>query len=514
MSLEARAVRAGATPPLTLLGEGAEGAVFRDARGLAFKVGKHAPAHTLAEEAELLRLLGGTAVAAHVPRFIRYDAMQDVLVREAITGERVGWLAGDSVRHVFERVRAEADRLDYRGIEAKTEDVRQTSDGRIVLLDLGFAFPVRARGVRAVVARLGSSAPFTGEEAFDLAMTIRQLAVEDNAALTLADGLALLATLEARTGRTFDVRRDFESDLGLTKGQTMQTSGLGKTPWVDKALAKVLDRIESEVSPEWAPVPILNAPRGRKSFEEYGCGHYGCVMPTRTPGVVLKVTSDPSEAWFVAHVLRGQQDETEGLVRYFDVRTLPAEERRGRPVYAIWRSEAHEIGGLLRYNLAFAAEQPATRMLKNGVRHIVVIQKAGHNVRDRYKRAKSPEEWFDALAEAADYEDQANDIVSEFYDHMGGYESRLASARGPLRLALALTGFRVYSELLAHTDGCNYVGDALHTYFERGFVLADVHLNNIGKPADVPDWNSWIITDPGHAVPLRPDLLRVEIKEL
>ena len=90
MSLEARAARAGATPPLTLLGEGAEGAVFRDARGLAFKVGKHAPPHTLAEEAELLRLLGGTAVAAHVPRFIRYDAMQDVLVREAITGERVG----------------------------------------------------------------------------------------------------------------------------------------------------------------------------------------------------------------------------------------------------------------------------------------------------------------------------------------------------------------------------------------------------------------------------------------
>jgi len=512
MSLEARAVRAGATPPLTLLGEGAEGAVFRDARGLAFKVGKHAPPHTLAEEAELLRLLGGTAVAAHVPRFIRYDAMQDVLVREAITGERVGWLAGDSVRHVFERVRAEADRLDYRGIEAKTEDVRQTPDGRVVLLDLGFAFPVRARGVRAVVARLGSSAPFTGEEAFDLAMTIRQLAVEDNAALTLADGLALLATLEARTGRTFDVRRDFESDLGLTKGQTMQTSGLGKTPWVDKALAKVLDRIESEVSPEWAPVPILNAPRGRKSFEEYGCGHYGCVMPTRTPGVVLKVTSDPSEAWFVAHVLRGQQDETEGLVRYFDVRTLPAEERRGRPVYAIWRSEAHEIGRLRRHaHTSSFTVDPKDDALSDGVRRLWTIEAAGRALRARYQRAKSPEEWFAALAEAADYEDQA---VRANYDSMGVYDGRLELARGPLRLALALTGFRIYSEQLSQEDGLYRVGDALHTYFERGFVLADVHRNNIGKPLDDDGWNAWIITDPGHAVPLRPDLLRVEIKEL
>lgn len=511
MSLEARAVRAGATPPLTLLGEGAEGAVFRDARGLAFKVGKHAPPHTLAEEAELLRLLGGTAVAAHVPRFIRYDAMQDVLVREAITGERVGWLAGDSVRHVFERVRAEADRLDYRGIEAKTEDVRQTSDGRIVLLDLGFAFPVRARGVRAVVARLGSSAPFTGEEAFDLAMTIRQLAVEDNAALTLADGLALLATLEARTGRTFDVRRDFESDLGLTKGQTMQTSGLGKTPWVDKALAKVLDRIESEVSPEWAPVPILNAPRGRKSFEEYGCGHYGCVMPTRTPGVVLKVTSDPSEAWFVAHVLRGQQDETEGLVRYFDVRTLPGETYKRRPVYAIWRSEALQVGGFRR--AAARLDDDYEVRAAEAEERLAAILNAAQGVREAYTHVDSPDDWFAKLRAAADVEDRIRDVVWANIDNTRG-SLGWRTLRGAPRLAWALLAFQTLTELSANEPGLYKVGDALSTYFERGFVLADVHLNNIGKPLDDDGWNSWIITDPGHAVPLRPDLLRVEIKEL
>lgn len=513
MSLEARAVRAGATPPLTLLGEGAEGAVFRDARGLAFKVGKHAPPHTLAEEAELLRLLGGTAVAAHVPRFIRYDAMQDVLVREAITGERVGWLAGDSVRHVFERVRAEADRLDYRGIEAKTEDVRQTSDGRIVLLDLGFAFPVRARGVRAVVARLGSSAPFTGEEAFDLAMTIRQLAVEDNAALTLADGLALLATLEARTGRTFDVRRDFEDDIRRAKGQTMQTSGLGKTPWVDKALAKVLDRIESEVSPEWAPVPILNAPRGRKSFEEYGCGHYGCVLPTRTPGVVLKVTSDPSEAWFVAHVLRGQQDETEGLVRYLDVRTLPGETYKRRPVYAIWRSEAQHVGEFRPFHYRNGDGYEA-RALRESGRRLLGILAAGRDVRERYTKAKSPEAWFASLHEATRYEDRAQDIVGDRYDNPEGLETELKRATGPMKLALALTTFQQYAELLANEPGLYMVGDALGTYLGRGILLADVHTQNIGKSLDDDGWNSWIITDPGHAVPLRPDLLRVEIKEL
>lgn len=510
-ALEARALRAGAEPPLEVLGEGMEGVVFVDARELAFKVGKWFPDRTLADEAELMRLLSGTPVAAHVPRFVAYVPEVDVLVREAVQGEALSWYRGGATE-VFRVVRAAADQLDYVGIEAKEDNVIQTPDGRLVVFDLGFVSPIRARGVRTVEARLADPRPLRGDEAFDLSLTIRQLAVHDPEALSLAAGLALLTRLEARTGRTFEVRRDFEDDLRRQGGVGSMTTGLGKTPWVDKALAAVLDEIEREVSPDMAPVPVLNARKGRVQFTEYGCGHYGCVLPTRTPGVVLKVTSDPSEAWFVAHVLRGDQEETAGLVRYHAIYKLRGLHKR-RETYAIWRQEAHEVGGFAPFRNHGSGYEPSE--MRRAERRLGGILEAGRVIRERYQRAKTPEAWFDTLHAAAAYEDRADDLVGAHYDEAESLVTAMKGTRNAdYRLAIALSGFGTYTELLANEAGLYLVGDALHTYFERGFVLADVHTNNLGKPLDETGWNTWIITDPGHAVPLRPDLLRVEIKEL
>jgi hypothetical protein len=68
-----------------------------------------------------------------------------------------------------------------------------------------------------------------------------------------------------------------------------------------------------------------------------------------------------------------------------------------------------------------------------------------------------------------------------------------------------------------------HIGDALQTYLEAGLLLADVHTNNVGivnrrTPANVDRWywvgRYWVITDPGRAVVLKPELLAVKVDSL
>src|SRR5688572_6335160 len=100
-------------------------------------------------------------------------------------------------------------------------------------------------------------------------------------------------------------------------------TGLGKTPWVDRTLKSVWGPLALATDPAWMP----RAKIGKRSVsvEEYGCGHYGCVMPTAgVPGVVVKITTDPTEAAFITAALQLGQDEYSGLVRYVAIYQLPS----------------------------------------------------------------------------------------------------------------------------------------------------------------------------------------------
>jgi len=280
-------------------------------------------------------------------------------------------------------------------------------------------------------------------------------------------------------------------------------SFLAATPWVDRTASSVWSRIVA-ASPKPAWVPKHTTKRGGKvTVEEFGCGHYGCVMPTSDDAVVCKITSDATEAVFVAAAMRlGFGEGIEGIVRYHGVYELPGE-HRGRKTFVLWR-EAATVVGLSGWDVGVPAAQREYEQVRvaNLARYLILFKDFAAAARDTLKRSDDP---FALLAEAKRYEDAAWDRVSGMdLDNPAGVASanfvlRNPGTRGAARVALALRLCDVVAELMQSTDGSDLIGSALRYYLGEGILLADVHGSNVGK---VERTSGWVITDPGHAVGL------------
>jgi hypothetical protein len=118
--------------------------------------------------------------------------------------------------------------------------------------------------------------------------------------------------------------------------------------WVTKVIAKHYEDMQQEVPAKWLPkIASIKGTGGRKvaaQMKEYGCGAYGCVLPTYDPDVVLKLTTDDTEAEF-AHDL-ASTISAPIVVKYRKTVTLP-EEYHGHGTYLLWRQSADEVGNLL-----------------------------------------------------------------------------------------------------------------------------------------------------------------------
>lgn len=309
---------------------------------------------------------------------------------------------------------------------------------------------------------------------------------------------------------------------------------LAKTPWVDRAANAVWSRIvAASPKPAWVPrhAVIASAKSGREriSVEEFGCGHYGCVMPTSDDAVVCKITSDATEAVFVAAALGlGFGEETEGIVRYFAVYALPGE-HRGRKTFVLWRESATEVGlptqmrrevrrdlivapgGVMKYvDRHVEAEGVFSdyeiRRVENLQRYLGLFKDFAAAARDSLKRSDRASDF----AAVRGYEDWAWDYVSNRDVEVVGARM-LAHLTGARRIAVALRACDVIAELMQNTDGSDLIGSALRYYLGQGILLADVHANNVGK---VERTSGWVITDPGHAVGLEERWRNVVVPEL
>ncbi len=315
---------------------------------------------------------------------------------------------------------------------------------------------------------------------------------------------------------------------------------LEATPWVDKTMRDVWSRIAAVVPESWMPLR-----EGRK-VKEYGCGHYGCVMPTSEPGLVFKLTTDISEARFVVQAMSLEQPE--GIVEYKGIYALKGESRgvgygHRRPMFVLWRTEAFHVGFLTRgiYNSSVSAlstlfrtsDPYVLRTLTHGVRFLRQLQdEAGVVRRFVASRLQAIDAGVTVLVggswgHAGREVDRAGLLSEVWRAYEQGDVRKVAakgwsdagrevfgapkSIRGLQRVGIALNNCRAAAQELNGTPYFDQIGWALMHYLDEGLLLADVHGGNIGINADdVP-----IITDPGHCVEVHPRwATAVSVKEI
>jgi hypothetical protein len=267
--------------------------------------------------------------------------------------------------------------------------------------------------------------------------------------------------------------------------------------WTNKLLARDWDALTRLVGP--ARMPQLESRAGsRLVAREYGSGVYGTVMPTRTPGLVLKITSDPTEA-HVAAVAREMRPYPPGLVRYGHVVRLEGH-REGRPLYALWREEADDVGEVI---------DPEGRAAHD----LNEIRKAAD---PSFRMTYTPDNRTRSLQHIID--------AANRYEGHTGYEDggpgpgplrrvELTLKGPPARAGFGLDVFVLFAQDLAAGREAPLVGKTLLYFASRGLILADVHPGNLGRVTR-NGRRVVVITDPGNVAFLASDYDAVQPPKL
>lgn len=263
-----------------------------------------------------------------------------------------------------------------------------------------------------------------------------------------------------------------------------------ETPWADRTISKAWDKLAEVAHRDAMPRRV---PGETAKFREYGAGHYGVVMPTSREGVVLKLTTDETEAGFVSLILGNPElrhARLDGLVRYYSLVKLSDVTHKRRGVYAIWREEAFDVGFALHMGWGksprWERDLLAFKDFASVVKDYIKPGKSGWAVRREKVRNMLP--WGSRVASYGDRE------VPKHW-------------RNPEKSAIAVQLATWKTHELSSTPDIYLVGETLWDLTEVGVLLADVHLNNIGK-VQREDYRDGVvvITDPGHMVLLDPDL--------
>lgn len=228
----------------------------------------------------------------------------------------------------------------------------------------------------------------------------------------------------------------------LTKMHYVENPG-----WVTRVLAKSYQTVADQVPPAWLPkLSDVKSWRGKVSgkLKEYGCGAYGCVLPTLDSSIVLKVTTDDTEAEFAA---KFADDLVAPIVVMYHTVMRTSARHNGRPIYLLWRESAESVGKLGE-ELGAGAENLINR---------------------QHSAAKE-------IVKLAMMSDSDPDAIADW----------LETCR---EIALQ----KRYPEIKALGAGLAQV------FQEQGILIGDVHAGNVGKVnrAGAP---AWVITDPGNVL--------------
>lgn len=282
-------------------------------------------------------------------------------------------------------------------------------------------------------------------------------------------------------------------------------NGRMKATWTHPILRKNWDALARWVGDEERLPEVFRGPRGTLSVEPLGCGHYGCVLRTTALDVVLKITTDPSEAAFVATVL-GMKSQPTGLVQYQAIVRLPGSYNR-RAVYAIWREEAFDVGATPSDTIT-ARQDYDGQEARLFLRRLTAFKAAAAEVRTTLQAsprrdellAEAEEDRRDARGWVIEAFSEDRSLGSDMFASRAAVHAFLRQRRGAQRISGALEVCEFQAGMMSGEYG-GEIGLCLSQLMTDGILLADVHHNNIGRalrddygPEGLP-----VITDPGHA---------------
>jgi len=278
--------------------------------------------------------------------------------------------------------------------------------------------------------------------------------------------------------------------------------------WTNSALTRHWSQIENVVGRKHMPVITERSTR-MLIAEEFGSGAFGTVIPTKTNGIVLKVTSDETEARFAA-IAMSLNNWPKGMVRYYAALRLRGRHET-RPIYALWREEAFDVGHVQGWFLRRPDDytRAGYRLFHQ---RLDILQLLGWMVvkevdpyagMERRGRAKPSVDRARVRTIAAKYRDTLTVSLrdsDEVEDRVNNIDDLTE------RTAYALALFEECALRISLEDFAPEIGEAIHSYVQRGVLLSDVHMGNIGRVRRRSGRSTAVITDPGVTVRLLASL--------
>jgi len=257
----------------------------------------------------------------------------------------------------------------------------------------------------------------------------------------------------------------------------------------------------------------------KKPITKYalGAGVFGVVYETRTPGVVLKVTSDATEGKLIDEVLPilkkspGAEWGLSGMVEYYGIIKLDTEFRDSRDVYVILREQVHSPGLMksAEYLVDTSPDEEYDDIVGN--RYILEselgrIKDYGDEI-DTLRSDMSPSTFKKSFTAGLKHEMPHDTYI----EHIGRLRElpydddarvvELVSLYGRASEVMRDGWFVRVLEADDVIEGEYWMGEligrTLSYLFAHGVIIADLHDNNVGMVAraDMP-----VIMDPGSAI--------------
>lgn len=275
--------------------------------------------------------------------------------------------------------------------------------------------------------------------------------------------------------------------------------------WVDAVMISVWDELQSTVGSKALPVPYESGDDLPVTFREYGCGSWGCVYPTSTDGLVVKVTSDESEAAFIQDAINEAKRYgfPEGMVRYYMVAKVSGAKRlspRGdeyNSIYVIWREGVDHVGeeaiDMARRDYGFKHVDQCMDLLKIALwssRYVNSLMKMDDLRIDFYTVDELTEQKLDEVA--------SNDAFDVKIEGIYEFERAREEESAEDAVALAVANYkRAVAGLRGSGKPFSVIGSAMMYYLDKGVLLEDVRGDNLGLVFRPSRGETLVITDPG-----------------